>query len=126
MGMADSSASRLLRRADDVMTTAEGESTGRRLLTQALTGGSQALQRECGAIATGKRADFIVLDGNHPDLAAAKDDVWLDAWIFVAGRSAVKDVFVDGVQVIADGVHHRHDVIEKRYRAVLSRLSATQ
>jgi formimidoylglutamate deiminase len=116
---------RLLHRGRNVMTRAEGESTGRRLFTQALAGGAQALQRDCGAVAAGKRADFVVLDHNHPDLASAADDIRLDAWIFVAGRDAVKDVFVDGEHVVADGAHRRHDAIEQRYRAVLSRLSAS-
>jgi formimidoylglutamate deiminase len=115
---------RLLHRGRNVMTIVEGESTGRRLFTQALVGGAQALQRECGAIAVGKRADLVVLNAGHPDLAAAKDDVWLDAWIFVAGRAAMKDVFVDGRQVVAKGVHDRRDAIEKRYRATLAKLAA--
>lgn len=114
---------RLLHRGRNVMTTIEGESTGRRLFTQALVGGAQALQRETGALEPGKRADIVVLDGRHPDLAAAKDDVWLDAWIFVAGRSAVKDVFVDGAQIVENGRHHRRETIEKRYRATLAKLS---
>lgn len=115
---------RLLHRGRNVMTMTEGESTGRRLLTQALAGGAQALQRAAGAIAAGQRADLVVLDHNHPDLVSANDDVWLDAWIFVAGRSAVKDVFVDGRQVVADGVHHARNAIETRYRTTLKTLSA--
>jgi formiminoglutamate deiminase len=115
---------RLLHRGRNVMTTTEGESTGRRLFSQALAGGAQALQREAGAIAVGKRADLVVLDHNHPDLVSAKDSVWLDTWIFVAGRGAVKDVFVDGAQVVADGIHCQRDGIEKRYRAVITKLSA--
>jgi formimidoylglutamate deiminase len=114
---------RLLHRRRNVMTAQEGESTGRRLFAQALSGGAQALQRACGAIAPGCRADIVVLDAANPDLAAARDDVWLDVWIFVAGRAAVKDVFVDGRQVVADGAHHARDAVEKRYRATMSRLS---
>jgi formimidoylglutamate deiminase len=115
---------RLLHRGRNMMTITEGESTGRRLFTQALAGGAQALQREAGAIAVGKRADFIVLDGNHPDLISARNDVWLDTWIFVAGRAAVKDVFVDGEHLVADGAHRKRYDIETRYRATLARLTA--
>lgn len=114
---------RLLHRERNVMTTAEGESTGRRLFMQALAGGAQALQREAGAITAGKRADIVVLDSSHPDLANAREDVWLDAWIFVAGREAVKDVFVDGEQVVANGAHRSRETIEKRYRTVLRQLA---
>jgi formimidoylglutamate deiminase len=116
---------RLLHRARNVMTTVEGESTGLRLFKQALSGGAQALQRAAGAIAVGKRADFVVLDNLHPDLVAGGNDACLDAWIFVAGRSVVKDVFVDGEQVVENGRHRARDLIEKRYRAVLHELSST-
>jgi cytosine/adenosine deaminase-related metal-dependent hydrolase len=105
------------------MTTREGESNGRRLFTEALAGGAQALQRETGAIAAGKRADIIVLDDNHPDLVSARDDARLDAWVFVAGRAALRSVFVDGRQVVAEGRHHDRDAIGERYRATLARLA---
>jgi formimidoylglutamate deiminase len=70
---------RLVRRARNVMTLQEGESTGRRLLTAVLAAGVQALQRPIGALAAGSRADVVVLDGDHPDLAARAGDQWLDA-----------------------------------------------
>jgi formiminoglutamate deiminase len=114
---------RLLHRGRNIMTTREGESNGRRLFTEALAGGAQALQRETGAIAAGKRADIIVLDDNHPDLVSARDDARLDAWVFVAGRAALRSVFVDGRQVVAEGRHHDRDAIGERYRATLARLA---
>ncbi len=114
---------RLLHRGRNVMTTEEGESTGRRLFTQALSGGAQALQRDTGAIAVGKHCDLAVLDANHPDLAAAPDDIRLDTWIFVAGRAAVTSVFVDGQQVVSEGRHRQHAVIRARYSETLRKLA---
>ena len=87
---------RLARRARNVMTLREGESTGRRLFASALAAGAQALQQPIGALAAGLRADIVLLDTDHPDLAARSGDQWLDAWIFVAGRAAVRSVLVGG------------------------------
>jgi formimidoylglutamate deiminase len=111
-------------RARNVMTLQEGESTGRRLLATALAGGAQALQRPIGALAAGSRADVVVLDPDHPDLAARAGDYWLDAWIFVAGRSAVKVVLVGGDTVVEGGRHAMRPAIEARFKAVVAKLAA--
>jgi formiminoglutamate deiminase len=113
---------RLKHRARNVMTTEPGDSTGRRLFATAASGGAQALERPAGALALGRSADIVVLDQTHPDLASAAEDQWLDIWIFVAGRAAVKDVFVAGKHVVSCGHHQRHDEIAERYRSVLGRL----
>jgi formimidoylglutamate deiminase len=115
---------RLVRRARNVMTLQEGESTGRRLLTAVLAAGVQALQRPIGALAAGSRADVVVLDGDHPDLAARAGDQWLDAWIFVAGRSAVKAVLVGGETLVESGRHVKRSPIEARFKTVVARLVA--
>ena len=81
-------ASGCVRRERNVMA-GEGASTGRTLFARALAGGAQALARSIGAIEPGRRADIVLLDAEHPDLAG-DGDRWLDGWIFVAGRAAVK------------------------------------
>ena len=113
---------RLARRSRNVMTLQEGESTGRRLFATALGGGAQALQRPIGALATGLRADIVLLDGEHPDLASRRGDQWLDAWIFVAGRGAVKAVLVGGETVVDAGRHRMRPAIEARYKRVVANL----
>lgn len=113
---------RLAHRARNVMATAEGESTGSRLFAEALKGGAQALGRPIGALAVGRRADIVALDAEHPDFAVANAAHWLDAWIFSAGRAAVRSVFVSGEKVVEDGRHLRHDAIRRRYRATIERL----
>jgi formimidoylglutamate deiminase len=115
---------RLRRRARNVMTLREGESTGRRLVAAVLAGGAQALQRPIGALAAGARADVVVLDADHPDLVARADDHWLDAWIFVAGRSAVKAVLVGGDTVVEASRHARRSAIEARFKAAFAKLAA--
>lgn len=113
---------RLGRRGRNVMTTEAGESTGRRLFTSALAGGAQALGRPIGALASGCRADIVVLDTEHTSFSTVSRDHWLDSWIFVPGRPAVKTVFTGGAKVVKEGRHLRRDAIEARYRATLGRL----
>ncbi len=115
---------RLRDRARNVMAAREGESVGRRLFESALAGGSQACARPVGALAAGKRADIVLLDTDHPDLAVGAGDHWLDAWIFIAGRGAVREVLVGGESVVADGRHRERDVITRRYIATVKRLLA--
>jgi formimidoylglutamate deiminase len=115
---------RLRRRARNVMTLHEGESTGRRLFAAVLAAGAQALQRPIGALVVGSRADIVVLDADHPDLAARSGDHWLDAWIFVAGRSAIKTVLVGGETVVEAGRHKTRPAIEARFKAAIAKLAA--
>ena len=114
---------RLERRARNVMTTEPGESTGRRLFVEAATGGARALERPIGAIRAGLRADIVVLDADHPDLGSRTGDHWLDAWIFVVGRPAVRTVLVAGEVIVEAGRHRARPRLEARYRDVLSRLT---
>jgi formiminoglutamate deiminase len=115
---------RLMRRARNVLALHESESTGRRLFDGALAGGAQALQRPVGALAAGLRADIVVFDGDHPDLAARSGDQWLDAWIFVAGRAAVRAVLTSGEVVAEAGRHRLRPSIEARYKRVVAKLTA--
>lgn len=113
---------RLAHRARNVLAAGPGASTGRSLYDAALAGGAQAAGRKVGRIETGHRADFVVLDAAHPDLAAVAGDRWLDAYLFTAGHSAVDTVMVAGRTLVSAGRHHRRDAIAARYRAALGRL----
>jgi cytosine/adenosine deaminase-related metal-dependent hydrolase len=100
------------------LTRREGESTGRCLFETVLAGGAKALQQPIGALAEGLRANIVVLNENHPDLALRHGDEWLDAWIFVIGREAVKSVLVGGQTAVEGSRHVLQRKIEARYRAV--------
>ena len=114
---------RLAHRARNVMTSRAGESTARVLFERALAGGAQALGQPIGALALGMRADVVLLDEAHPDFAARTGDRWLDAWVFVAGRSAVKTVLAGGDTVVQGGRHKSREAIAARYELTLSRLT---
>jgi formiminoglutamate deiminase len=115
---------RLKHRGRNMLTRHEGQSTGLSLYTGALAGGARALGRAVGSIAAGKRADLVVLDANHPDLAPMSGDRWLDSYMFVAGRAAIDTVMVGGRPVVAQGRHHRREAIAAQYARSMARILA--
>lgn len=115
---------RLKHRARNVLAEREGQSTGRSLYERALAGGAQALGRRIGAIAEGHRADLVVLDPDHPDLAAVSGDRWIDSYVFVAGRAAIDTVFVAGEAVVRSGRHVNRAAIRARYARAMARILA--
>ncbi|WP_114946991.1 formimidoylglutamate deiminase [Microvirga calopogonii] len=113
---------RLKHRARNVLAEQEGQSTGRSLYDKALAGGAQALGRRIGAIAAGHRADFVVLDASHPDLASVSGDRWIDSYVFVAGKAAIDTVFVAGKAVVEGGRHANREAIRARYSRAMARI----
>ena len=77
---------------------------------------------ECG-LSAGCRADIVLLDGDHPSLAARTGDALIDGWIFAASENPVRHVMVGGDWVIRDGCHRLETEIEERYREVVARLA---
>jgi formimidoylglutamate deiminase len=113
---------RLKHHARNVLAEHEGQSTGRSLYDKALAGGAQALGRRIGAIEAGQRADLVVLDAGHPDLAAVSEDRWIDSYVFVAGKAAIDTVFVAGNAVVRSGRHIRREAIRVRYGRAMARI----
>lgn len=115
-------AQRLALRARNVLASERRASVGGTLWDAAARGGAQALGRSAGVLAPGARADLVVLDGNHVDLAGRDGDAILDALVFAGGRGFVRDVMVGGRWVVRAGRHPARAEIAARYRARLERL----
>ncbi len=98
--------------------------TGQSLFDRALAGGARALGRRTGSIEVGARADFLVLDGEHPRLYARRGPALVDSWIFSGNDNPVRDVFVGGRQVVEAGRHPREEPIARDYRRALDQLNA--
>ena len=101
----------------------DGRPVGRSLFDAAVAGGAQALAQPVGAIAVGRRADFIVLDARDAALCGQRVDDVLDAAIFAPCRRPVRDVMAAGRWRVRDGRHVERDAIFARYRRVLRELS---
>jgi 5-methylthioadenosine/S-adenosylhomocysteine deaminase len=72
------------------------------LLHAATVAGAKALLRDdLGKIAPGAKADLVLVDLGHPDMMPARDP--LRSLIFHAADRAVKDVYIAGRKVVADG-----------------------
>jgi cytosine/adenosine deaminase-related metal-dependent hydrolase len=72
------------------------------LLYAATAGGAKALMRDdLGRIAIDKRADLVLVDLALPQMIPARDP--LRSFVYHAADRAVRDVFVDGQQVVSEG-----------------------
>ena len=101
---------------------ASPQSLGAALWLGAAAGGSRAMGQPCGALAEGRAADFLVLDPDHPTLAAHRPDTLLDAWVFTNAGSALREVWIAGRRVVADGRHPGENAIRARFQIVMSDL----
>ncbi len=106
----------------NVLSGGAGCGTGKWLYCQAAVGGARALAQPMGQIATGLRADIVVLDSDNPSLYARIGDSLLDSFVFAGHSSPIREVLVGGRRVIADGHHSNEENIERNYRAALARL----
>ncbi|WIO74647.1 formimidoylglutamate deiminase [Porticoccaceae bacterium LTM1] len=115
-------AQRLTSNGRNVLAAGAGASTGRTLFDAALAGGAQACGRAIGQLEVGCRADIVILDTEHPRLMGRQGDDILDSWIFGCDSNPVRDVFVGGKLVVANGKHFDELRIEENFKTVVSEL----
>ena len=113
---------RLRFRRRNVLASEDEPTVGNALWHAALAGGAQAVGRRTGAIATGHRADLLVLDTDDVALAEQPAEYVLDAAIFGPVRRPVRDVMAGGRWVVREGRHAQEEAVFRRYRAVLARM----
>jgi formimidoylglutamate deiminase len=101
-----------------------GASVGGALFAQANFGGRRALGLDMHGILSGASADFVVLDGANPYIAAATGDQILDRWIFGGLDRPVRDVMVAGRWRVRDGRHAEDAAIDRTFLKVLNKLAA--
>lgn len=111
---------RLLHRQRNVLVGSGSSSVGAYLYGEALRGGAAASGRPVAGLATGQRADLIVLDDAHPDLCGKHGDRLLDSFIFCNHAHApLRDVMTGGRWVVQDGRHAREETSSAAYRDAL-------
>ena len=117
-------AQRLISRQRAVLTSESCASVGQHLYTESALNGESVVNQNVGSIEVGKRADLLVLDGQHPSLYSKQDSFILDAAIFACDRLPVKDVMVAGQWKIEAGSHQYEQEITQNYLNVMDKLTA--
>jgi formimidoylglutamate deiminase len=100
---------------------------GRERLSQMLyqaasKSGGKALGQNVGELAAGRPADFVVIDLDDLSLAGASPDTLLTNVVFSLERTAVKEVYVGGRRVVADGRHPLQESVVAEFTGVQERL----
>lgn len=112
---------RLKRRRRSVLATRREPHVGARLWRASARTGARALGQPVGAIEVGRRADWLVLDAEHPALAGAREDRVLDRLVFGAAPAVIRDVMVAGLWVVRDRHHAAAEPVARRFSEWLRR-----
>lgn len=96
------------------------------IFAAASSAGARALLRDdIGRIAVGAKADLVLVDLEEPTMMPARDP--LRSLLFTSAERAVREVYVDGVRVVADGEPlfvDRRNAAERLARAQANIISA--
>ncbi len=83
--------------AEDVAVLGTGDA-----LHAATIGGANILKRDdIGRLSPGAKADIVLIEARHPAMQPLRDPI--RSLVYAAAERAVRDVYVGGAQVVADG-----------------------
>ena len=114
---------RLAARRRNIVASEKSPAVGTTLWLEAAAGGT-ALGRKMGAIAPGLRADLVVLDADHPDLAGRSGDAIANALVFSGSKNLVSDVMVAGAWKIRGRKHVLDEQASAAYKRAVAELLA--
>ena len=117
---------RLKKRRRGVLATSAEPHVGTRLWRDAARHGAQAIGQPAGAIGVGLRADWLVLDPEHPSMLGAVAGTALDHLLFAGGEGAIREVMVAGREVIKGRRHAAEDELRPRFADLMARLSSAE
>ncbi|MDT4897537.1 MAG: hypothetical protein QOH25_2614 [Acidobacteriota bacterium] len=84
------------------------------LFDYATVNGARSINAPGGRLEAGFAADFFTVDLNDPSIAGATPDDLLSCIIFGLARTAIREVFVGGKQIVSESQHEaQHETIEK-------------
>jgi formimidoylglutamate deiminase len=116
---------RTLERAVLAPADDQPSSLAARLFDCATINGAQSIGIDgasSGRLVPGASADFFTVDLNDSSIAGASKDDLLSHIVFGLARTAVKDVFVGGKQIVSQGQHKAQHEIVERFNALQKRL----
>ncbi|MDT5123402.1 MAG: hypothetical protein QOC96_2884 [Acidobacteriota bacterium] len=107
-----------------VLASADDEklSLATRLFDCATLNGAQSIKAPSGKLEPGFPADFFTVALDDPSIAGATTDDLLAALVFGLARTAVRDVFVGGKQIVNDGQHEAQRETIEKFAALQRRL----
>ncbi|MGZ5062086.1 MAG: formimidoylglutamate deiminase [Usitatibacter sp.] len=117
---------RLRHRLRNVVADEDSPDVAANLWLGAAQGGAQATGQPVGAIAAGRRADLVALDGGDLDFEGLNAASALGVAIFSGRANRVRDVWIGGERVVEGGVHAGEDAAAASFRAALKRLRGAQ
>ena len=112
---------RLTTRRRNLVVGTHSSAVGTTLWLEAAAG-AKALGRRMGGIATGMRADLVVLDAAHPDLVGRSGDLIANALIFSGATNLVRDVMVGGNWVVRERRHAHEESARGAYVRTVTEL----
>jgi len=101
---------------------AQPESLARRLFESATQTGADSIGAPGGSLTEGRPADFFTIDLNDLSIAGAGPESLLTNVVFSGSRTAIRDVYVAGRQVIQDGRHALQDEVVQKFSRTQRRL----
>ncbi|HKO60909.1 MAG TPA: formimidoylglutamate deiminase [Pyrinomonadaceae bacterium] len=93
-----------------------------RLFECATVRGAESIGSPGGDLKEGGVADFFTVDLDDPSIAGATADDLLTSVVFSLSRTAVKDVFVGGEQIVAEGKHNKQEEIVEKFKKLQKKL----
>jgi formimidoylglutamate deiminase len=102
---------------DDSMTA-----LARRLFDCATVNGARSINARSGKLEAGCPADFFTVDLNDPSIAGATPADLLPGIVFGLARTAVKEVFIRGKQIVSEGQHEAQREIVEKFTALQLKL----
>jgi formimidoylglutamate deiminase len=109
---------RLEKRERGILDQLDGMEIAERLYRSATACGYRALGIGGGSLAVGEPADFFTVDLNDMAILGTDEDSLLAQAVFALGRSAIRDVAVQGRLIIEDRRHGLGEEIRSRYQHV--------
>jgi formimidoylglutamate deiminase len=93
-----------------------------RLFDCATINGARSIGAPGGKLEPGGAADFFTVDLNDVVIAGATPDDLLSSIVFGLARTAIREVFVGGKQIISEGQHLAQPEIVEKFKALQRKL----
>jgi formimidoylglutamate deiminase len=107
---------------DSSETKSHTSALAARLFDCATRAGAESIHASGGELEPGRPADFFTVNLDDPSIAGASEDDLLASIVFSLARTAVREVFVGGRQVVEDGRHRAQVEIVENFVALQHKL----